>query len=190
MTTLHYRTAGTVVFDGETPEPPVQQSNLIVANPATNCFLYRTRLWLEFRVWAWSPVDDETIFFNWYNSLFAIAGVEYIAADVVPDGSSNPLSDHDSATWVQWEALNGTLEQKFTSHGGNEFMTYRASLAGGISESFAKRKPGAFATQSLWLAWDWYENPEFINETHASFDPVFDLQVNYAVDSFWQLYPE
>jgi len=189
MTTDHVRTFGTVVFDGETPEPPFQQVQLIVADPGVNLFLYRTRLWFEARVWAWSPADDETVFFNWYNTLMGFVGLQHIAADVIPETSEDPIGGADGDVWVQWEALNQNVEQQFTSHNGNLFYCNKFSLAGGISESFAKRKPNGFATQTLWLAWNFLQTPDIINVTHESFDPVFDLQVSYAVDSFWQEYP-
>lgn len=189
MTTDHVRTFGTVVFDGETPEPPVMQNQLIVADPGVGKFLYRTRLWFEARVYAWSPIDDIGIFFNWYNTLMGFVGLEYIAADVIPDTADDPIGSAESSLWVQWEALNQSVEQQFTSNNGHLFYVNKFSLAGGISESFAKRKPGDFATQTLWLGWNFLETPDILNETHASFDPVYDLQVSYAVDSFWQEYP-
>lgn len=188
MATSHFRNHGHYNFNGDDPDPTAMGITYQLDNVGETAFLYRSRMFLEFRIAAYSQTDSDQPADEWWDNIQCFAGLEYIIGPVAPLNSSEPIGGANGETWVQWEQLTGSVESMVTTPAGWHRWTYAYRLAGGISESFAKRSPQGLPNPTSWIAWNFVDQNDYINRTHASFDVVYDLQVNYAVDQFFQYY--
>lgn len=190
MTTVHQRYIGLLNYNGDAPEPLQLENTRRMTTPGNTSFLYRTRMFIEFRIAAYSQTDSQEPPGEFWDDMHGFVGVWYDPGPSIPGNSDDPIGGVGSDKWVQWEMLTGDLESVIVTQNNWHRYTYAFRLAGGISESFAKRKPDPTpgGTQSTWLAWNFFDGNSFINRAHGSFDVVYDLQVKWAVDHFFQLY--
>lgn len=189
MTGVHHRYVQWFDFAANPAECPERQVSLKMFSPGVSYFLVRTRLWVEFRVEAYSLTDSQQPDLEWFADMWPVVGVEYFTGSADPVASDDPIGSLESGNWVIWDGLRGENEQVVLSpHGFNTWSRAWRSIPSTM-DSFARRSPGTNAAQSLWLAWNWMDPANLINRSHESFDLVFDLQVNVACDSFWKLRP-
>ena len=189
MTIIHPRVVFAENFFVNNPNPPARQIFLTVANPGVNYRLVRTRVDIEMRVWCYSDSDSQNPPDNWYKNLFPVIGVLYQAAPFVPVSVIDPIGGATNLEWVIWGKLQGEMDEVWTSAGGHRRYVRRWRWPGGIAESFAQRSPGLMATQSLWLCWNWNDPSVLIDRQPGSFDVLYNLEVEAAVDSFWKPLP-
>lgn len=185
MASTHERNIGHLNFNGDAPLPLTMTDTLSLSQPGHTWYLYRTRMWLEFRIAAYSQTDSDEPPGEWWDNIGCFAGLQYFLGSDARVTSDEPIGGVDSLNWVQWEMLPGEVESVIITPAGFHRWTYVYRLANRISESFAKRTPSDGEEPTFWLAWNFRDPDEFINRTHVTYDVVYDLQVNWAVDSFW-----
>jgi hypothetical protein len=186
MAVFHKRYYNWMDFATGSGNPPEQQRNLMIFDPGVTSTLVRSRLWIEMRVEAYSQADSQQPDLEWFANIFPVVGLEYFSGSAPPIQSNLPIGGLDANDWIIWDPLAGSNEQVVTSpHGWLTWSRVYKSTPY-ILESFAQRAPGANASQTVWLAWEWNDPNNLLNRSHASFDLVYDTQVMVTCDTFWK----
>lgn len=190
-TAIHVRNNANYSFtDDETdPHTVTQQFVLPVAAPGFWWTLVRTRLMIEFRIFAYSVTDSVDVPALWYRELYPVVGVEAIVAAEAQGSGSLPMGGEEGTDWVIWEGLSGSPDIDGKSPGGFYSASRVWKPQNHFLDSHAKRAPAEGTQVTVLLAWEW-NDPEFIiNHSHETFDDAYDLNITWAMDCFFQPTP-
>lgn len=185
-TIVHKRYANQWDFASGTGQPPFNQNNLKLFSPGGTSTLVRTRLWIEFRVESYSLTDTRQADLEWFAGIFPMVGVQHYHGATDPASSDNPISGDLANNWVIYEALRGENEQMAKSPNGWNTWSRAWRAVPSTIDSHAERSPHGDANQSVWLSWTWIDPNFLLNRSHASFDLVYDTQVQVMADFFFK----
>lgn len=186
---MHLRNAFYYNNFEDNPNPPARQVDLTVANPGVNFLLVRTRLQIDMRLHVYSDSDSQNPPDRWADNMFPIVGVLYVPAPAVPLSVDDPIGGMNNNNWVIWDRLEGQDPEVYMSAANFRRYFKRYTYPGGVLQSFSNRKPGGMATQSVWLGWNWFDRHNHINVSAGAQDVLYDLEVNWSIDTFWKPLP-
>jgi len=190
-TAIHVRNTANYSFtdDEDDPHSYPQQFNLPVADPGFWWTLVRTRLLIEFRIFAYSVSDSVDVPALWYRQLYPIVGVEVISAPDPQASGSLPGGGEEGTDWVIWETLSGSPDTDGKSPGGFYTAQRVWKPQNHFLDSHAKRAPTEGNQLTVLLAWEWNDPTFLIDHSHVTFDDAYDLNITYGIDCFFQPTP-
>lgn len=166
-------------------------SGFPVIEPTPGSTLIRTRLFLQFRILNYPTTGDVVLDTQWWQNMAPYYGIVVDDSAVVPGEVGDPIGSASDYPWVIWGMGVGTWDgtgpdQDFPT---DQYVTYSWQAPGGLSESFAKRKTTVGHAPSMWLAWNWFDRHDWINQASGSYPIAYDLAVNIGLDTLWELPP-
>lgn len=184
--TTHVRNNANYSFTDGDPHSAAQEYQLPVAAPGHGWTLYRTRLMIEFRIFAYSISDSANPGFLWWRNLYPVVGVQAVAATGPILVGDLPMGTEEADWWVIWEALQGSADTTIATPGGfnQEVRVWRPQNH--FLESFAQRTDFDVGQVTVLLGWEWNDPFDLIDRTHVTYDVVYDLNVTYGIDCFFK----
>jgi hypothetical protein len=184
MAITHERGESWISFAAGDPNAVILQDNYLILDPGDGFTLVRTRLYAEWRVYAYSLTDSAGIEPFWWQGIVPFMGVWFTHGFSTPMTGIEPIGGDLDNNWVIWEKMSGELDWFGVSDNGHRIWSYVWRFQGGIAESFAQRKPPPFENLYCYLSWNWFDPNNLLNRSHLSFDLVYDTELNYGIDFF------
>lgn len=184
----HLRDQATLLFLLDDNATALQNNNIVFL-PTPGATLIRTRLFLQFRVLQYPNTGATLVGTQWWQDLLPLYGVYVDDSVTIPDVGIDPIGGAGDPRWVIWGAGVGSLDGYQVDPDFPTLFdtTYKWDMPGGLSESFAKRKTTVGHSPVLYLNWNWKDRHAFINREPGSFPVDYDLSINYAIDTLWEL---
>jgi hypothetical protein len=168
---------------------PVTEENINVSGSySPGWTLVRARVFLEIRVVTYIiPATHTPLAVNWWVNTFPVFGLNF---DKNNTGmGSNPISPPSATRWQMIGGMVGAVDFEGVDANGNAQLTYKYTIAGGVSNSQSQVKTSASAPQTFYLCWGFKDPGNLLNRSHLSFIQAYDVGALWHTDLWFQSPP-